>query len=213
MTRVLIVASSAVVRAGLASILGQRSSIDLAGSTSTLSGLVDRIETLAPDVVLVDFSISDNPVDGTLPHLEAGTDGPALVVLAANPNGETISHALRHGARAVLPRDARAEEIIAAVDAAALGLVVLPAESAALLALPSAPSRTAPQPGVETLTPRELEVLTMLAEGMGNKQIARRLGISEHTVKFHVGSILAKLGAGSRTEAVTTGVRQGLIMV
>lgn len=213
MTRVLIVASSAVVRAGLVSILTDHAGIDLAGATSTVFGLVDQIEALTPDVVLVDFAVSENPSEGTLPHLEAGAGGPALVVLAAEPDGETISHALRHGARAVLPRDARAEEIIAAVAGSALGLVVLPAGSAALLALPAAPARPAAQPGVETLTPRELEVLRMLAEGTGNKQIARRLGISEHTVKFHVGSILAKLGAGSRTEAVTTGVRQGLIMV
>jgi DNA-binding CsgD family transcriptional regulator len=68
-----------------------------------------------------------------------------------------------------------------------------------------------PAVGGETLTPRETEVLRMLAEGAGNKQIARRLGISEHTVKFHVGSILAKLNAASRTEAVTLGVRRGLI--
>jgi DNA-binding NarL/FixJ family response regulator len=65
----------------------------------------------------------------------------------------------------------------------------------------------------EPLTPREIEVLSMLAEGAGNKMIARRLGISEHTVKFHVGSILSKLDASSRTEAVTLGLRQGLIMV
>lgn len=73
--------------------------------------------------------------------------------------------------------------------------------------------RTIPTSQGETLTPREIEVLVMLAEGTGNKVIARHLGISEHTVKFHVGSILAKLNASSRTEAVTLGVRQGLILL
>jgi DNA-binding CsgD family transcriptional regulator len=68
-------------------------------------------------------------------------------------------------------------------------------------------------PPAQQLTPREIEVLGMLAEGLGNKTIARRLGISEHTVKFHVGSILAKLDASSRTEAVTLGARRGLIML
>jgi DNA-binding CsgD family transcriptional regulator len=68
-------------------------------------------------------------------------------------------------------------------------------------------------PPTQPLTPREIEVLGMLAEGLGNKTIARRLGISEHTVKFHVGSILAKLDASSRTEAVTLGARRGLIML
>jgi DNA-binding CsgD family transcriptional regulator len=70
-----------------------------------------------------------------------------------------------------------------------------------------------PAPPAQPLTPREIEVLGMLAEGLGNKTIARRLGISEHTVKFHVGSILARLDASSRTEAVTLGARRGLIMI
>jgi DNA-binding CsgD family transcriptional regulator len=75
------------------------------------------------------------------------------------------------------------------------------------------PARAVPAPPAQPLTPREIEVLGMLAEGLGNKTIARRLGISEHTVKFHVGSILAKLDASSRTEAVTLGARRGLIML
>ena len=100
------------------------------------------------------------------------------------------------------------------MQAAAAGLIVLHHEStAAILPLLSAAARPIPTAGGETLTPREIEVLGMLAEGEGNKQIARRLGISEHTVKFHVGSILAKLGAATRTEAVTLGLRGGLIMV
>jgi DNA-binding CsgD family transcriptional regulator len=81
-----------------------------------------------------------------------------------------------------------------------------------LSALPST-ARDLPAAPQQALTPREIEVLAMLADGVGNKTIAWRLGISEHTVKFHVGSILAKLNASSRTEAVTLGIRQGLIML
>jgi DNA-binding NarL/FixJ family response regulator len=66
---------------------------------------------------------------------------------------------------------------------------------------------------VEELTPREIEVLRMMAEGLGNKEIAARLGISDHTVKFHISSILAKTGASTRTEAVTLGIRMGLILI
>jgi len=114
----------------------------------------------------------------------------------------------------VLSRDAGPEEIMATVDATAVGLVVLHQDAASLLlSLVPAGSRVAASSEIEALTPREIEVLVMLAEGEGNKTIARRLGISEHTVKFHVGSILAKMHASSRTEAVTLGVRQGLIMV
>jgi DNA-binding NarL/FixJ family response regulator len=118
----------------------------------------------------------------------------------------------RSGVRAVLPRQATAEEVIAAIEAAAAGLVVLHPDSAdALQAVPSSAGRawSAAQP----LTPREAEVLAMMAEGLANKIIASRLSISEHTVKFHIASIFAKLGASSRTEAVTIGVRTGRVMI
>ncbi|MGH8704226.1 MAG: response regulator transcription factor, partial [Burkholderiales bacterium] len=122
--------------------------------------------------------------------------------------------ALRAGVRAVLPRAAAPAEIIAAIEAVAAGLVVLHPDG--LEALPPRPAGAAPPSASEAdqpLTARETEVLAMLAEGLGNKLIAARLGISEHTVKFHVASIFAKLGAGTRTEAVTIGVRRGLIMI
>jgi DNA-binding NarL/FixJ family response regulator len=136
------------------------------------------------------------------------------VVLADDPRGTWAAEALRAGARAVLPREATADEIIGAVEAAAAGLVVLhPAVTATLLPLLPTPARAVSAPPAQQLTPREIEVLGMLAEGLGNKTIARRLGISEHTVKFHVGSILAKLDASSRTEAVMLGARRGLIML
>jgi DNA-binding NarL/FixJ family response regulator len=108
--------------------------------------------------------------------------------------------------RAILPLDASAAQIIAAIHAAAAGLIVVPAEDSPLL-FPSPPVESIPEP----LTARELEVLEMLAEGVSNKIIAFRLGISEHTAKFHVNAILAKLSAGTRTEAVTRGIRLGLI--
>ena len=97
---------------------------------------------------------------------------------------------------------------MAAIEAAAAGFVVLqPSDLDGLLVNPQ------PASLAEPLTPREVEVLGMLAEGQSNKAIAHRLGISEHTVKFHVTSIMGKLDAGSRTEAVTRGIRQGLIML
>jgi len=114
----------------------------------------------------------------------------------------------------VLPRQAAPEEIVGAVEAAAAGLIALhPAAAESIWSLLPAPVRTTVAPAGQALTPREIEVLGMMAEGLGNKTIARRLGISEHTVKFHVGSILTKLNASSRTEAVTLGARQGLIML
>jgi DNA-binding NarL/FixJ family response regulator len=114
---------------------------------------------------------------------------------------------LRLGVHAILPREAAAEQIVAALYAASAGLIAVPAESSSLI-LPAAS-----EPVAENLTPREMETLEMLAEGLSNKQIAARLNISEHTAKFHVNSILGKLDAATRTEAVMRGIRTGLIKV
>jgi DNA-binding NarL/FixJ family response regulator len=110
----------------------------------------------------------------------------------------------------VLPADASAAEILAAIQAAATGMAVIdPRDLEALIVSPVQPAAEA----ATALTAREREVLGMLAEGAANKTIAWKLGISEHTVKFHVAQILAKLNAGTRTEAVTVGIRQGLILL
>jgi len=112
-----------------------------------------------------------------------------------------------------LPSEVSAEQLRAALEAAAAGLVVVhPSELSGVLperAVLSAPLRELPEP----LTPREREVLQMISAGLGNKEIAARLSISEHTVKFHVASILGKLGASSRTEAVSIGIRHGLVLL
>lgn len=116
--------------------------------------------------------------------------------------------ALRSGARAVLASDAPAQQIVAAVLAVSVGLAVVPAEDSAIVF----PTGRLEQP-TEPLTPREMEVIEMLAEGLSNKMIAHRLDISEHTAKFHVNSILAKLHAGTRTEAMMRAIRLGLIKI
>jgi DNA-binding NarL/FixJ family response regulator len=139
-----------------------------------------------------------------------------VVLLVDAPNASWAADAVRGGVRSVLPSDATPDEIIAALEAAAVGLVTLPAELATELASGLRATTAVPkQPGTATqpLTPREVEVLGMLAEGLANKNIAVRLGISEHTVKTHVASILMKLDAFSRAEAVAIGARQGLILL
>jgi DNA-binding NarL/FixJ family response regulator len=139
----------------------------------------------------------------------APADGRPVLVLAA---GGAALAALRAGAQAVLPPEASAEELAAALGALRAGLVTLPA--AALAALLG--RRDAPAPGAATpsaLTPREQEVLGLLAAGASNKLIARRLGLSFHTVKAHVAAVLAKLGAGSRADAVARGARAGLVLL
>jgi two-component system, NarL family, response regulator YdfI len=129
----------------------------------------------------------------------------AIVLLTPTPQEAWTSRARRSGVRAVLPLDVTAEELSAAVAATRAGLLVLHPEA---LTRTKAAAALA-EPG--TLTARELEILEMMAEGMSNRAIAARLKISRHTVKFHVGAILTKLGARTRAEAVTVGVRQGLL--
>ena len=216
MISVLVAAASVVVRAGLESIMRSRvGELAVVGTDSGALTLVQQVEELQPDVVLLDLNLHDDEsVTEKLLALGASQYVSAIVVLADDLHGDWTTEALRLGVRAVLLRSATAEEIRGAVIAAAAGLVVLHPDAIDSL-LPVLPSvtRSLPNPPIQALTPREIEVLGMLAEGLGNKSIARRLSISEHTVKFHVSSIFTKLNASSRTEAVTLGARQGLIML
>jgi DNA-binding NarL/FixJ family response regulator len=214
--RTLIAAASPVVRAGLEALLVRSASVTVVATTSGDS-LTDDIETHEPQVVLLAV---DQHRDSAPPAIialspDAVSRTPAFVLLAEAPTAAWVADAVRAGARGVLPRDATPDEIVAALEAAAVGLVTLPSELAADLvstARVSAPSRHA-APVSQPLTRREIEILGMLAEGLANKNIAARLGISEHTVKTHVASILAKLHAFSRAEAVAIGARQGLILL
>lgn len=211
--RVLVAAASPVVRAGLEAVVASSPALAVVGSAPGTAALTRHVDATHPDVVLLELERHGDDPSPAL-HGLTGASAPPVVVLADDPRGAWAADALRNGVRAVLPREASAAEIVAAVEAAAAGLVVLHPEAVdSLLPLLPAPARTAPVPGQQPLTPREIEVLRMMAEGLGNKTIARRLGISEHTVKFHIGSIFTKLDASSRTEAVTLGARQGLIML
>lgn len=193
MIRLLIAAESAVVRAGLEALAASSPGVQILGSYPDYS----QMEVLRPDVVLTALPLDDLPASS------------ASVVLLSEESW--TAEAVRSGVRAILPSKASATEIMAAVEAAAAGLAAVdPKDLDALLAIvPPAPVST----GSPTLTARELEVLRMMAEGAANKAIAWKLDISEHTVKFHVASILGKLGASTRTEAVTIGIRKGFVML
>ena len=208
MTRLLIAAPSAIVRAGLESMGAAGPSIELVG-TSDLAGLAAAIDRHQPDVVLAAVESQREQPPEELLALAGRDGGPAIVVLAPDLQPAWTGEALRAGIRALLPGDLGPREILAAVEAAAAGLVVLhPQDLPQFVA-----DRPVPAAPAQTLSPREVQVLSMLAEGIGNKTIAWKLGISEHTAKFHVASILSKLNAGTRTEAVTLAIRRGLIMV
>jgi two-component system, NarL family, response regulator YdfI len=220
-----IIAPSAVVRAGLAALVGTDKRFAVWGSFRSPTEAAHQSETTPeklPDLILADLGESSVDEVGALTKAteDAETIGPAVVALIPDWEPESVASLLRSGINAVLPSVATGDEIIAALEAAAAGLVVLPRdalevfeEAATTRQADREPAGFDGEPLPESLTRRELEVLGMMAEGLGNKEIAWQLKISEHTVKFHVSSILAKLGASSRTEAVTQGLRRGLLMI
>ncbi|NJK47679.1 response regulator transcription factor [Candidatus Gracilibacteria bacterium] len=210
MTRVWICATKAIARAGLESIIRQ-APFEILGSSSNLEKLLQFEDDLQPDVILLEWLEGDEEFFGELlfdPEMINST----IVVLSDRE--DRIVDLLSMNVRGILPRSATAEEIISAVAAAAAGLIVLHPDFAEVwLSVPSFRTQVLPTETSESLTQREIEVLQMLAQGLGNKAIASRLSISEHTVKFHISSIFTKLNASSRTEAVMLGLRQGFIML
>jgi two-component system, NarL family, response regulator YdfI len=212
--RVLIAASSEIMGAGLEALLAAHPALVAVGRWQGMAGLASQVETQQPDIVVLELELPDDDTLAALEALAAGSHPPAFVVLTDDPHGAWVAELLRTGVQAILPRQAHAGEIIAAIEAAAAGLVTLHRDAIeSLLPMLSPAPRVLPGAAQQALTAREIEVLNMLAEGLGNKAIAWRLGISEHTIKFHLSSIFTKLNASSRTEAVTLGIRQGLIMI
>lgn len=211
MTRVLVSASSPVLRAGLESLIASTDGVSVQGRPFDPRSLAFDVDALHPDVVIIAEDAEDDDVLSSAQTLLAAPRAPAIIAVRERVDPQWASEALRAGVRVVLPRDATADELRAAIGAAATGLAVVPAELAS--AIFAGAARRAVESNAKPLTPREIEVLHMLAGGMGNKAIAQRLGISSHTVKYHVGSIMTKLSAASRTEAVTIGLRQGLVLL
>jgi two-component system nitrate/nitrite response regulator NarL len=213
--RVLIVADDPLVRAGLEALLAGEPGCLVAGRVAGGDDLASAVEVYRPDVILWDLGWNAGPALEQLAAVPAGT--PLVLLL---PDEAYAVEAWSAGARGLLRRDVEPRRLAAGLIAAARGLGILdPAFSATLArggAGDEAGSRAAgpgSQPLAEELTPRELEVLRLMAEGLPNKIIAGRLGVSEHTIKFHVNAILGKLGAASRTEAVVQATRLGLILL
>jgi two-component system, NarL family, nitrate/nitrite response regulator NarL len=199
--RVLVVAASPALRAGLVTLLA---------SDRLLDPMVAEMVELgdagsAPSAIVVDYSAGEPEEILTLAEAFPGSP---LVMIGADPASD--GPGLSGAPVAYLPSDVDAAALAAAVHAAAVGLIVLDPTVAGATGI-HAHARTSDN--AETLTTREREVLLLVAEGLPNKAIARELGISEHTAKFHVGSLLGKLGAASRTEAVTLATRRGILPV
>jgi two-component system nitrate/nitrite response regulator NarL len=201
--RVLVVSADPLARGGLATLLAGQPGIAVAGEAAPDRGLTAAARRLDPDVAAWDAGSGDA---FEAPLREVAAEG--LPVVAVVSSGAQARPALAAGARGLVLRDAAADRLAAALAAVASGLWALDGALAPEL-VRSAASAEPPEP----LTPRELEVLGLLSEGLANKAIAARLGISEHTAKFHVNSILGKLGAESRSEAIVRAARLGLVVL
>lgn len=200
--RVLVVAAYPALRAGLLALLASDPSLEpVVAEGADLGGE----SAAAPSAIVVDYSAGEPEEILSIAEVFSGAP---LVMIGADPanDGPGIAAA----PVAYLPSDIDAQALTAAVRAAAAGLIVLDPTIAGATGV-HAHARASGEG--ESLTAREREVLTLVAEGLPNKAIARELNISEHTAKFHVGSLLGKLGAGSRTEAVTVATRRGILPV
>ncbi|MGH9431273.1 MAG: LuxR C-terminal-related transcriptional regulator [Terriglobia bacterium] len=220
MIRVLIVAGPEVERAELEAVVSAGGGMELAGSLGEAQELPQAMDESEPDVIVFAGNGRAEPdadAEVVLSAWRAASpasarpEGPALVVLAEEIEPRQMADAVRAGSFALLPLDASTREIRAAVEAVVAGLVVLHPAFADAAAARSAP----PMPHLRgvSLTAREVEVLRWIAAGFANKEIAAKLEISEHTVKFHIASIFNKLDVSNRAEAVSSGMRLGLIMV
>ena len=208
--RILVADDHPIVRDGLVAILSTQADFDVVGEAATGLETVQQAEALKPDVILLDLEMPE--LDGVEAIRRMRDTNPDIhvIVFTAFDTDERILGAVRAGARGYLLKGVPREEVFQAIRVVHAGDSLLqPIVASKLLRQVSQEHTTSAM--LEALTPRELDVLHLLARGLENKEIALELVISERTVKFHVSSILSKLGAGNRTEAVALAAQQGLI--
>ncbi|MBD1873845.1 response regulator transcription factor [Nodosilinea sp. FACHB-131] len=216
MKRVLVISPSAITQAGLSALIAEESADGPDGYANRWQVTSAAAQPLAENWVAADCALVSWPMLGDgLPDLDLVNDlAMPVVALIDAWSDVALLELLQSGRVGLLPGQASGAEIVAALEAAVAGLVVIhPALLDGLLTLTGSLQTTAPPSQTEALTPREVEVLTMLAEGLSNKAIARRLHLSEHTIKYHTSAIFAKLNVSSRTEAAIAGARAGFILL
>ena len=213
--RILVIADDPLARAGLATLLAEQPGCAVIGRASGGDDLPALVDIYRPDVLVWALGWRPDAAVERLSELVEST--PSIAILL--PDESRVVEIWSAGVRAILRRDADPAQIAAALPALVQGLSVVDGAFAAALVRPAglvtpkSGDDRGVEPLAEELTPRELVVLRLVAEGLPNKTIATQLGISEHTVKFHINAILGKLGVASRTEAVVRATRRGLILL
>jgi DNA-binding NarL/FixJ family response regulator len=206
--RIAIADDHPVVREGLVAMLETEPDFEVVGTAATGAEAAALVARVDPDVMLLDLELPELDGVGVLRRLAAEGARASVIVFTVFGTDERIIAAVEAGAAGYLLKGAPRGELFAAVrTVAAGGSLLAPVASSAVLRRVRGETPAAGP----SLTPREREVLEALAQGLGNKQIAARLGVSERTIKFHVSSLFEKLGARNRTEAVTIAARAGLV--
>jgi two-component system, NarL family, response regulator LiaR len=207
--RVLVVDDHAIVREGLRTFLELQDGLQVAGEAADGEEAVREAERLHPDVVLMDLVMPRLDGVGAMRELRRRVPGARVIVLTSYAEDDRLLPAVQAGAAGYLLKTVQPQELARAVRAAHAGGALLdPGVAARLVEALAAPSE---EPEAGRLTPREREVLELIARGRSNKRIALELGVSEKTVKTHVGHVLAKLGVTDRTQAALHAVQAGLV--
>ncbi|GII86827.1 DNA-binding response regulator [Sphaerisporangium siamense] len=210
MIRVLIADDHPVVRQGLRTFLGLQDDLEVVGEAADGAEAVELAASLAPDVLLLDLKMPVLDGLGALGRLAERGVGARVIVLTSVSDKGDVAPAMRSGAAGFLYKDVDPAALVQAIRAVHGGQVLLAPEAAdAMLAGRGAEAGRAPGP-IAVLTEREREVLALIASGLSNREIARRLVVAEKTVKTHVSNVLMKLGVQDRTQAALYAVRHGL---
>lgn len=211
MIRILIADDHPVVRDGLISMLGTQEDFEVVSEAANGEELVNKAVSFTPDVILLDLEMPEMDGVEALKQLRKKCPGVNAIVFTAFDTDERIVGALQAGAKGYLLKGAPREELFQAIRVVSQGGSLLQPLVASKLIQHMSGQADQPESLYENLTEREMDVIKLLAQGKTNKEIASELFVTERTVKFHVSSILGKLGAGNRTEAVSIAAQHGLV--
>jgi len=203
--RVAVVDDHPVVRDGIVANLSDADDLSVVGTAGDIAGAVRLARRERPDIIVLDLELPDGSGLDAIAEIKSASPASRVVVFSAYAGEERVSTALSRGAYSYVLKGTPSDELLAAVRAAAAGESRLSGDVAAQLVASLRAPRSI------RLTPREREILRLVADGLSNKAIGARLGITERTAKYHVGEILGRLGAENRAQAVAIATRRGLL--